>query len=235
MARDVPALGHRVFHVVPGHRGAGDGDRSAAGETGNVVETPLYRVTFDLATGAITSLKVKDGGWEVFSGSGGRRGHGRRTGATSGSPITAWTAGAKIAMTTRRDGPGPGQGPGDSATSSRASPAVSAAARSSPSSRSRTRSTPARSRRRSASITTCGGSSGAIRLVNNEKYVRYQALFPTDDHERQERSRDPLRRDRASLRDRVPRAELGRPRRRQARPGRSSTSACPATSRPTAR
>ena len=73
------------------------------------------------------------------------------------------------------------------------------------------------------------------RLVNQEKYVRYQVLFPTTIAAGQEHARDPLRLDRSPPGDRVPRSELGRPWRRPARAGRCSISVCPATSSPTGR
>ncbi len=55
------------------------------------------------------------------------------------------------------------------------------------------------------------------RLVNQEKYVRYQVLFPTTIKEGKSDARDPVRVDRSPERHRVPRAELGRLRRRPSR------------------
>ena len=82
-----------------------------------------------------------------------------------------------------------------------------------------TRSARARSRRPSGSIEGLRRIECRTALVNDEKYVRYQRPLPDHHQGRQERARDPLRRDRAARRNRVPRPELGRPRRRQHGPG----------------
>jgi alpha-mannosidase len=57
VARDVPALGYRVFHV--GGRDRAEKSSQPAAETGDTVETQFYRLTFDLASVAIKSLRVK--------------------------------------------------------------------------------------------------------------------------------------------------------------------------------
>ena len=91
IADDVPALGYSTYHV----RAAAIGDAitkldrtfgPAAGKAGTRVEieNPHYRVALDRATGAIVSLRVKDGDRELFSGPGNVVGA-CKTGAISGS------------------------------------------------------------------------------------------------------------------------------------------------------
>lgn len=65
LARDVPALGHAVYHVSP---------LAEVGTTAetltvltNTLENDSIRVTFDPSTGALTSLVYKPTGWEVLS------------------------------------------------------------------------------------------------------------------------------------------------------------------------
>ena len=57
--------------------------------------TRSYRVTFDRATGAIKSLRVKPDDWEVFVGPGRTSCRGKRTRAISGSLTAGWTAAAR--------------------------------------------------------------------------------------------------------------------------------------------
>jgi alpha-mannosidase len=64
VGRDVPALGHCVYRVIPTQEAEA---ASAPGPEG-VMETDRYRVTVDPSTGAIGSLVVKDGGWEALRG-----------------------------------------------------------------------------------------------------------------------------------------------------------------------
>jgi alpha-mannosidase len=70
VARDIPALGHAVYHVVPRQTG----DRSSFGSkeqnSRGEMENEFLRASFDLATGALNSLRAKAGDWEVLSGPG---------------------------------------------------------------------------------------------------------------------------------------------------------------------
>lgn len=65
IARDVPAMGYAKFEVV-----ALSGNESAAKRAGPTnepaIENNTYRVSFDASSGAITSLRVKDGDWELL-------------------------------------------------------------------------------------------------------------------------------------------------------------------------
>jgi alpha-mannosidase len=67
VARDVPALGHAVYRVVPLPSPAA-APSTAQGEL--AIENELYRVEFAPAGGAMTRLFVKPQKWEVLSGPG---------------------------------------------------------------------------------------------------------------------------------------------------------------------
>ena len=237
VARDVPAMGYSTYHVSP-HAcasraapigGAHPGDGGAARST---LENELYRVTLDRATGAITSLRVKPGDWEVLSGPG-------NVVAREQDRGDLWElykgldGGSRVAMTTRAEGARAragglqrrGQGrsgdgdqrPGLLRVSSRA---------------------PVRLR----SVRDDGSAFPGLRrieittrLVNQEKYVRYQVHVPDDDPGRaRARTRFPSGRSTARPPSSSPRrtglttatAAAGSP---------CSISACPATSSPTAR
>jgi alpha-mannosidase len=80
IARDVPALGYAVHHLsfkrgqpsvgqIPPTTGS-MARYSASHQDDQSIENELYRATFNLWTGEMKSLIVKDGGWEVLSGSG---------------------------------------------------------------------------------------------------------------------------------------------------------------------
>ncbi len=80
VARDVPALGYAVYHLVsgpakPAGREALRGERlgvtsTAAREDSGSIENDYFRATFNLWTGEMTSLKDKSTGWEVLRGPG---------------------------------------------------------------------------------------------------------------------------------------------------------------------
>jgi alpha-mannosidase len=174
LARDIPALGFRVFRVCQRDQAA-EAAMPATSSSDTVV-TSSYRLSFDRATGAITSLRVKPDDWEVFSGPAGIV-------ARQDDRGDLWElyrgldGGSKLAMTNRQEVPGAGQArfsnefKGEPATLLRG---------------------PIFSEFRAAHPFDSGKFETTIRmyadlrriecriqLVNNEKYVRYQALFPT--------------------------------------------------------
>jgi alpha-mannosidase len=65
VARDVPTMGYAVYRVVPASGPAQPIPPAKPSE--ETMETDLYRLTFDSWSGAIKSLHVKDGDWEVFA------------------------------------------------------------------------------------------------------------------------------------------------------------------------
>ena len=70
VARDVPALGHAVYRVVPRkwreEASLAVVDKNNPGE----LENDFLRAKFDLSSGALESLRVKAGDWEALSGPG---------------------------------------------------------------------------------------------------------------------------------------------------------------------
>ncbi len=62
LAREVPALGYAVYRVKPGE------PQNIAGEAGGKIENEYYRLTFDRGTGAITSIVDKTGNCELLAG-----------------------------------------------------------------------------------------------------------------------------------------------------------------------
>jgi len=83
IARDVPAIGWSVYHVVPEHAGrvtgaapgvqgrtGGAGSSSTMHVDSGSIENESYRASFDLWTGAMTALELKSpqGDWEVLGG-----------------------------------------------------------------------------------------------------------------------------------------------------------------------
>jgi len=66
VARDVPAMGCAVYHVVglklPGK------SAEIVNEPGHTLENDFYRAEVDLNTGAVTSLRLKAGDWEALAG-----------------------------------------------------------------------------------------------------------------------------------------------------------------------
>ena len=65
VARDVPGLGHAVYHVVPTAEVP-----AAPVATAGPLENEHYRAVVDAATGAISALTVKDGQWQASAGLG---------------------------------------------------------------------------------------------------------------------------------------------------------------------
>jgi alpha-mannosidase len=174
VARDVPALGYRVFHV--GGRDRAEKSSQPAAATGDTVETQFYRLTFDLASGAIKSLRVKPADWELFSGPANIVARQQDRG-DFWELYRGLDGGSKIAMTNRQEVPGSGQA------------RFSDQFKGQPGS---LRTGPVFSEFRVAHPFDTGKYAAIVRiyadlrriecdlrLVNNEKFVRYQALFPT--------------------------------------------------------
>jgi alpha-mannosidase len=177
LARDVPALGYAVCHVTPTVgpvRGPAD-SATNAGKSGEL-ENEFYRVTVDPATGAIANLRVKSGDWEVFSARGNvvvrQQDRGDLWELNRGLD-----GASRIAMTARQPVPKRGSGvwsdEGKAESSTRSTgPVLSELQVAGPLGTGRFVTT----------IRLCQGLRRievTTRLVNREKFVRYQALFPT--------------------------------------------------------
>ena len=228
IARDVPRSAMRP--ITSRREGAGPPRRSPSprrrrGEEASL-ENDLYRVTIDPATGAITSLRVKPA-----------------TGRCSRAAATSWR-GSKTAATLgalqgprrrqpdRHDdqaagaqaGPGGLQRRGKERAGNRSEAAgLLRVSRGAPVRLRQVRDDdPALRGLRRIEVTT--------RLVNNEKYVRYQALFPTTIQGGKNDSRDPLRRDRAARARSSSPPRTGWTTATAAAAWPCSISACPATS-----
>ena len=68
IARDVPALGHAVYHVAP-RQSVGEPQPTASVTNGNaVLENEFCRANFAVTTGTLTSLRTKPDDWESLAG-----------------------------------------------------------------------------------------------------------------------------------------------------------------------
>jgi alpha-mannosidase len=177
IARAVPALGFGVYHLVPAVGSVRSGARQPGpASTGGVLENELYRLTLDPMTGAIKSLRVKDGDWEVLAS------HGNVV-ARQQDRGDLWElykgldGGSRIAMTARQPVPRRSDavfsddGKGEPGTL-RAGPVLSEIRVD----------RPFASGRFATTIRMYAGLRRidvTTQIVNNETYVRYQVLFPT--------------------------------------------------------
>ncbi len=175
LAREVPALGFGTYRATP-TPDAGAAESKPTG--GNTLENDTCRLTVDLATGAMTGLTVKqkDGDWEAVDGV-------ANVVARATDRGDLWElykgldGGSKVAMTTKQAVPKRGEA--KFSDESKGEPGV-------------VRSGPVFSEFRVSHPFENGSFATTVRvvaglrrvefltaLVNNEKFVRYQALFPT--------------------------------------------------------
>ena len=73
IARDVPAMGYAVYHAAPGTAGEQAAPASvhrSMHEDSGSIENEFYRATFNLWTGEMTGLVLKENNWQVLSGPG---------------------------------------------------------------------------------------------------------------------------------------------------------------------
>jgi alpha-mannosidase len=70
-AQNVPAMGYAVYHAVPNHAGPAQRSPSAVHRSSHedraTIENQFYKATFNLWTGEMTSLVVKENNWEVLA------------------------------------------------------------------------------------------------------------------------------------------------------------------------
>jgi alpha-mannosidase len=173
VARKVPSLGYCVYHAIPTSQANMGSDAKAPG---NVLENESYRVTIDPVSGAIQSLLAKPENWEALKGP-------ANVVARQQDRGDLWElnrgldGGSKIAMTTKQPVPAALDALVSSKVNGRhgtvrAGPVFSEFTVSHPFG--------------NGSLATAIRLYAGIRrielstsLVNNEKYVRYQVLFPT--------------------------------------------------------
>jgi alpha-mannosidase len=72
VARDVPAIGYAVYRAVPNAAPASShaapAGQGTSHEDRGTIENEFYKASFDLWTGDMTSLVLKESGWEVLAG-----------------------------------------------------------------------------------------------------------------------------------------------------------------------
>ena len=176
VARDVPALGYSTYRLLP-LKSAETSAPAAAPENDAVMENEHYRVELDLASGAITSLIVKDGNWNALSGAG-------NVVAMEEDRGDLWElykpldGGSRIAMKERHPAPQPDKATfsteqtGPQGTVSRG-PVISEFSVEHPF---------AEKGRFTTTIRLYAGLRRIdvrTRILNEEKFVRYRLLFPT--------------------------------------------------------
>ena len=179
IARDVPAMGYSTYHVSPvrGRDAGTSRDRSAtAAGPGWLLENQDYRIVIDCTTGAIASVHVNKGDWEALSGPGNIVAREQDRGDLW-ELYKGLDGGSRVAMTTQQKVPARGRAVFSDEGNGGAGTAITGlvyselrVARPFGSGRFATTVRVYTNLRR-IEITT--------RLVNQEKFVRYQALFPT--------------------------------------------------------
>jgi alpha-mannosidase len=75
VARNVPALGYAVYHAVPNvsgppEPGTGSQSHNTDRDDRGTIENEFYRATFNLWTGEMTSLVLKESNWEALASPG---------------------------------------------------------------------------------------------------------------------------------------------------------------------
>jgi alpha-mannosidase len=73
IARNVPAMGYAVYHAVPNVAGPPEPptqSRNTTREDKATIENEFYRATFNLWTGEMTSLILKENNWEALTNAG---------------------------------------------------------------------------------------------------------------------------------------------------------------------
>ena len=176
VARDVPALGYAVYHLLP--LGSGDSSRLEAGpQQDAVMENEHYQVELDPASGAITRLLVKDGSWNALCGPGNvaamEEDHGDLW-----EPYRPLDARIRVAMKERHPAPGPGQATFstdrmDRPGAVRRGPVVTEFSVAHPF---------GDEGQFSTRLRLCAGLRRIdirTRILNNDRFVRYRLLFPT--------------------------------------------------------
>ncbi|NCO39688.1 MAG: hypothetical protein COZ06_10895 [Armatimonadetes bacterium CG_4_10_14_3_um_filter_66_18] len=176
VARDVPALGHSLYRVLPTASPGGASNAAPTQQDAGVLENEHYRVAVD-ATGAITSLVVKSGQWDALRSPGNvvarEEDHGDLW-----EPYHPLDGGSRLAMKEVHGVPQPGQAVFSNEQTGEPGCLTNGAvfsefAVSHPFGDKGSFSTRVR---------VCAGLRRVevhTRLVNNDEFVRYRALFPT--------------------------------------------------------
>lgn len=175
VARDVPALGYAVFRARPGQAAVAGPREAKSDPPRDFIENEHLRATFDLGTGAMTSLRDKSSQWEVLSGPG-------NVIARESDKGDLWElyrgldGGSHVAMTNQQSVPRPG-----AAVFSSDQAGTNGVVSGGPVFAEFSVAHPMANGHYATRVRLYAGLRRLdIRseLVNNEKYVRYQALFP---------------------------------------------------------
>jgi alpha-mannosidase len=73
VARNIPAMGYAIYHAVPnvaGPPGSAAQSHDSTRDDSARIENEFYRATFNLWTGEMTSLVLKENNWEALASSG---------------------------------------------------------------------------------------------------------------------------------------------------------------------
>ncbi len=180
VARDVPALGYAVYHAAPSESPQSvlviQGDKGAGEIT---MGTDDHRLTIDRQSGVIRHLRLKDGAeaeWDALAG-GGNIVSRQQDRGDLWELYRGLDGGSRIAMTTRQAVPARGQASfSDEGEKAKWTTTVGPVFNEYRVER------PFGSGQFATTIRAFGGRRWievTTRLVNAEKYVRYQVLFPT--------------------------------------------------------
>lgn len=175
VARDVPAMGFAVYHLT---QQTGAAPAAGAGSKGAdaALENEFYRVSVDRLTGAIKSVRVKEGDWEAVSGP-------ANVVARQEDRGDVWEVykgldgGSRIAMTAKQ--PMPKRGTDKFSDEFSDKPGAEAKG---PVYSQFTVAHPFDAGTFATTVRLTAGSRRidvTTRLMNQTKFVRYQALFPT--------------------------------------------------------
>ena len=173
LAKDIPALGYRTYHAVPGPAAAAVPPAAAA-----VLENETVRVAIDPATGAITSLRHKADNWEALAGPANVVARQQDKGDLW-EPYHGLDGGSRVAMTTQEAVPTSAT---PTAVLSNTTPAPPGTFLTGPVLSEFHFARPLDSGKFATTIRVIAGVRRVeveTKLVNNEKFVRYRALFPT--------------------------------------------------------
>lgn len=175
IARDVSAMGHAVYHAKPLRAPGATASAAVPGKQAGVIENEHYRVAVHPANGAITSVLVKEGNWQALAGPAVvSREH---DGGDLWELYQPLDGGSRIAMTRKQAVPQPGKAVFSSDASDKpgttiAGPVFSEFAVTHPMDNGTF----------GTRVRVYAGLKRIdihTQLVNNKKFVRYQALFPT--------------------------------------------------------
>jgi alpha-mannosidase len=173
MARDVPAMGYSIYHVVPARTGSINVPDAIAGDT---LENELFQLTIDPWTGGLAGLLVKNSQWQVLRGP-------ANVIAREPDHGDLWElyrgldGGSKVAMTRKQPVPQPGR-----ATLSSEFKGKQATVRIGPVFQEFRVAHPLGNGDYATTVRLLAGKRRidfSTTLVNKEKFVRYQVLFPT--------------------------------------------------------